>query len=204
MGTMARRRSDAEVDPRRRILEAAEGVLRRHGPAKTTVVEVARVLGQTHASVYKHFDSKAALFDALIEAFLAKVVAPLEAIAAGDGPAADRLRAWLIRLMREKVRKVRDDPEYFAAYQAIVAEARDVADRHVRHLAEMLGEIIASGVAAGEFRVADPRAAGRAVQNATLRFHHPALLAGGNPPPDEAELEAVVDLLVAGLRAGVL
>ena len=161
-------------------------------------------MGQTHASVYKHFDSKAALFDALIEAFLAKVVAPLEAIAAGDGPAADRPRAWLIRLMREKVRKVRDDPEYFAAYQAIVAEARDVADRHVRHLAEMLGEIIASGVAAGEFRVADPRAAARAVQNATLRFHHPALLAGGNPPPDEAELEAVVDLLVAGLRAGVL
>lgn len=177
MGTMARRRSDAEVDPRRRILEAAEGVLRRHGPAKTTVVEVARVLGQTHASVYKHFDSKAALFDALIEAFLAKFVAPLEAIAAGDGPAADRLRAWLVRLMREKVRKVRDDPEYFAAYQAIVAEARDVAD---------------------------PRVAARAVQNATLRFHRPALLAGGNPPPDEAELEAVVDLLVAGLRAGVL
>ena len=46
---MARR--GAKTDPRRRILEAADGVLRRHGPAKTTIVEVARVMGLSHASV---------------------------------------------------------------------------------------------------------------------------------------------------------
>ena len=37
-----------------RILEAAEGVLRRFGPAKTTVVDVARVLGVSHGSIYRH------------------------------------------------------------------------------------------------------------------------------------------------------
>ena len=34
-----------------RILEAAEEVLRRHGPAKTNVVDVARALGVSHGSV---------------------------------------------------------------------------------------------------------------------------------------------------------
>ena len=38
-----------------RILEAAERVLRRHGPDKANVVDVARELGVSHGSVYRHF-----------------------------------------------------------------------------------------------------------------------------------------------------
>ena len=44
-----------------RILEATEEVLRRHGPAKATVVDVARALGVSHGSVYRHFRTKAVL-----------------------------------------------------------------------------------------------------------------------------------------------
>lgn len=106
--------------------------------------------------------------------------------------------------MREKVRKVRDDPEHFAAYSAIAAEAREVVDRHLAEIHAQVARIIASGVDRGEFRVDDPPAAARAVLAATLRFHHPALLAGGDAPPGEGELLNVVDLRVAGLRAGVV
>lgn len=44
-----------------RILETTEEVLRRYGPAKATVVDVARALGVSHGSVYRHFRTKAAL-----------------------------------------------------------------------------------------------------------------------------------------------
>ena len=50
-----------------RILETAEDVLRRSGPAKATVVDVARALEVSHGSVYRHFPSKAALRDAVAE-----------------------------------------------------------------------------------------------------------------------------------------
>jgi AcrR family transcriptional regulator len=50
-----------------RILEAAEGVLRRYGPAKANVVDVARALHVSHGSVYRHFPSKTALRDAVTE-----------------------------------------------------------------------------------------------------------------------------------------
>jgi AcrR family transcriptional regulator len=43
------------------ILSAAEEVLRRYGPAKTNVVDVARALNVSHGTVYRHFPSKAAL-----------------------------------------------------------------------------------------------------------------------------------------------
>ncbi len=60
-----------------RILDAAEEVLTRYGPAKTTVVDVARALGVSHGSVYRHFASKAALRDAVTERWLARVSGPL-------------------------------------------------------------------------------------------------------------------------------
>ena len=75
-----------------RILDAAEDVLRRFGPAKATVVDVARALGVSHGSVYRHFPSKAALRDAVAERWLDRVSAPLAEAAAVPGPAADRLR----------------------------------------------------------------------------------------------------------------
>ena len=64
-----------------RILETAEDVLRRFGPAKATVVDVARALDVSHGSVYRHFPSKAALRDAVAERWLARISEPLQAVA---------------------------------------------------------------------------------------------------------------------------
>ena len=50
-----------------RILDVAEDVLRRFEPAKTTVIDVARALGVSHGSVYRHFPSKAALRDVVTD-----------------------------------------------------------------------------------------------------------------------------------------
>jgi len=202
---MARSRpTDATDAQRRRILDAAEAVLRRHGPAKATVVDVAREIGQSHASVYRYFASKAELIDALVGQWLETVSAPLGSIARGEGTAADRLRAWLLALFHAKLRKVTDDPEHFATYHALAGESHAVVARHLAALAGQVESIVAAGVASGEFRVADPARAARAALNASLRFHHPALLAGGSPPPAEAEAEDVIALVLAGLRAGVL
>ena len=57
-------RMTAPLTPER-ILQAAEEVLRRHGPAKANVVDVARALGVSHGTVYRHFPSKQALREAV-------------------------------------------------------------------------------------------------------------------------------------------
>src|SRR5512143_1022055 len=113
--------NEAALTPER-ILEAAEDVLRRFGPAKATVVDVARALGVSHGSVYRHFPSKAALRDAVTERWLAGVSAPLEAIAAETGPAPERLHRWFDLLIATKRRRALDDPELFATYHALAAE----------------------------------------------------------------------------------
>jgi AcrR family transcriptional regulator len=183
-----------------RILDAAEDVLRRYGPAKATVVDVARRLGVSHGSVYRHFPSKVALRDAVAERWLTRVSTPLAAVAAEDGPAPDRLRRWLDLLIATKRGKMREDPELFTMYGQISADARDVVTAHVDELAGQIARIVADGVARGELAAPDPEGAGRAVLDATARFHHPAHAAEWSDPDLDGAVDAVWALVLGGLR----
>lgn len=192
-----------ETSTRERILLAAEAMLRRHGPAKTTVVDVARALGMSHANVYRHFPSKAALNDAVAERWLQRVSTPLGLIADAPGTASERLESWVVALVAAKRRKVLEDPEMFATYQAVAAAARDVVEAHRAALRGQLVSIIADGVASGEFAETNAAEAASAVFDATARFHHPAHVrdaAGRDEAEEEKALRRVVRLLVAGLR----
>src|SRR5260221_8298718 len=77
---------------RDRILATAEDVIRRFGPAKATVLDVARALGVSHATVYRHVATKAELRDLVVGRWVEATMPPLRAIAALPGPAPQRLR----------------------------------------------------------------------------------------------------------------
>jgi AcrR family transcriptional regulator len=182
-----------------RILDAAEEVLTRFGPQKAAVVDVARALGVSHGSVYRHFPSKAALRDAVTERWLERVSGPLAEIVAEKGPAPERLRRWFDRLIALKRRKARVEPELFATYHTIFAEAREVVQAHVETLAAQVSAIIADGIARGEFAKVDPAATGKALFVATSRFHDPAHAGEWNDPAIDGLFNDVWTLLVGGL-----
>jgi AcrR family transcriptional regulator len=188
-----------ETLTRDRILEAAEEVLRRYGPAKANVVDVARVLGVSHGSVYRHFPSKAALRDTVTQRWLESISAPLAAIAEEEGPAPRRLERWLDRLVEAKRRKALDDPELFATYIELAAGAREVVRAHVETLVDQLERIIADGVVQGALVVDDSKAAARAVFDATSRFHNPAHAAEWSGPHIDAAYAGVRVLVLRGL-----
>jgi AcrR family transcriptional regulator len=182
-----------------RILEAAADVLRRYGPDKANVVDVARELGVSHGGVYRHFPSKAALRDAVAERWLAEISAPLARIAAAEGPAPDRLRNWLDQLVYTKQRRAREDPELFATYTRLAADSREVIEAHVKALTGQLARIIADGNAADELDVSDAETTARALFDATSRFHNPANAAAWSDPGTNEAYEAVRSLVLAGV-----
>ena len=193
--------SDTPLTPEL-ILETAEDVLRRYGPAKATVVDVARALGVSHGSVYRHFPSKAALRDTVAQRWLDRITPALTEIVAEDGPAPDRLRRWLETLMACKHTRAKDDPELFATYLALAAEVREVVTAHINEMVNQIARIIADGVRRGEFTTPDPAAAARAVFDATVRFHNPAHAADWSDPKIHEAFEAVWSLILCGLKAG--
>jgi AcrR family transcriptional regulator len=185
---------------RDRIVAAAEDVLRRFGPAKATVVDVARLLGVSHAAVYRHVATKAELRDLVVRRWAEATMPPLRAIASGPGPAPQRLRRLIDALIAVKRRRAADDPELFAAYRTLSANAQSIVAAHIEELIELAATIIRSGVKEGTFRAADSVAAGRAVLFATSRFHHPAHAAEWVDPGIDAAYNDVWQLLMNGLR----
>ena len=185
---------------RERILAAAEEVVRRFGPAKATVVDVARALGVSHAAVYRHFASKAELREAVVGRWVERTMPPLRAIAAEGGDPPRRLRRFVDALVAGKRKRAADDPELFAAFRTLAAETRAVADAHVTELVGLVAAIVADGVRDGSFVAADPLVVGRAVLTATVRFHHPSQAAEWADPGIDAAFEAVWTLVAGGLR----
>ena len=184
---------------RDRILSTAEEVIRRFGPAKATVVDVARALGVSHAAVYRHVASKAELRDLVVGRWVEATMTPLRAIATLTAPAPERLRRLFDTLIAVKRQRAADDPELFAAYRTLAAGAKSVAAAHVDELVELVAMVIRSGVEEGTFRTVDPVAAGRAVLIATSRFHHPAHAAEWVDPAIDAAYDDVWQMLMDGL-----
>ncbi|MFJ2176139.1 TetR family transcriptional regulator [Streptomyces sp. NPDC101062] len=184
-----------------RILEATEEVLRRYGPAKATVVDVARLLGVSHGSVYRHFRTKAALREAVTARWLSRTERVLQEVVDGEaGPGPEKLRGWLLTLFDAKRHKAGDDPELFATYSALAGEHSDTVDAHLTELTGQLTRIVEEGVRAGEFVAPDPAGAAGALFVATARFHDPCYAPEWRKPTIDADFTAVSDLLLRGLR----
>lgn len=184
---------------RDRILATAEDVIRRFGPSKATVVDVARALGVSHTAVYKHVSSKVELRGLVVGRWVEATMPPLRAIVAQSGPAPQRLRNLIDALIAVKRRRAADDPELFAAYMTLAADAKSVVAAHVAEMVGLASQVIASGVKEGEFRTVNPVAAGRAVLVATSKFHHPAHAAEWADPSIDEAFEDVWRLLMDGL-----
>jgi AcrR family transcriptional regulator len=191
----------AEALTPERIMDTAEQVLRRFGPAKATVVDVARALGVSHGSVYRHFASKAELRDAVMERWLKRTSDPLAKFTTASGPAPQRLRQWFDALIATKREKARADPEVFAVSRALFAEVPDVVTRHIETLVGQIRLILEDGVRDGDFAIADTQAVAQAMFDAAVSFHNPQHAAEWHSPDIDAAFERVWALLMAGIAA---
>jgi AcrR family transcriptional regulator len=184
------------------IVSATEEVLRRHGPEKATVLDVARMLGVSHGSVYRHFASKAALREAVIRRWLDQVREDLATAVQDSGlTPPDRLRRLLTSMFAAKWTKAREDPELFATFRVLAMEHSTVSSAHVAFLLDQIRTIVADGMASGDFAAGDPEEIARAVLNATSRFHDPMHAAEWRSPEVDADSWGVMSLILDGIRA---
>ncbi|MDR7315872.1 TetR/AcrR family transcriptional regulator [Brevibacillus nitrificans] len=158
------------------ILDAAEQVLRRFGPDKTSVVDIAKVLQVSHGTLYRHFPSKAALCEAVTQRWLQGCIsAPLEEIAKeAQGSATERLHRWLTTLRNSKKEYFTTDAEMFAMYASETEGSVEMVKAHAEHLVQQIAGIVEQGIQAKELKPGHPETIARAIFLATSRFHHPA------------------------------
>src|ERR1700712_4696038 len=105
-----------------KILEAARAQVRRFGEAKTNVVDIARSLGTSHTTIYRHFRSKAEVFDAIVSETMKDEEELAGTFVEADGPASERLTGMVVALHRRKLESLEGDPEVYQLYRRVIDE----------------------------------------------------------------------------------
>ncbi|MDR7071530.1 TetR family transcriptional regulator [Fictibacillus barbaricus] len=182
------------------ILDTAEEVLRRFGLEKASVVDVARALGVSHGTLYRHFPSKSALREAVGERWLKRVSIPLAEIVKESGSSMEKLQKWFQTLIHTKRSKAIEDPELFSMYNALAEESVEGITAHINELIQQLTEIIEEGIRKNEFKRSDAGQVAAGIFYGTARFHHPALAKEWTSPNIDEEFRLVWNLLLSGLK----
>ena len=187
-----------EPDTRERILVVAERLFREIGYQKTTVADIAKVLRMSPANVYRYFDSKKAIHEAVARRLMGEVEDAAQAIVNGRGPAAARLRELLITIHRMNSERYVGDSKLHEMVAVAMEESWEVCVAHMERIAETIGRVIAEGAASGEFEVADVAQAAICTCTAMMRFFHPQMIAQcankPGPTPDQ-----MIDFVIAAL-----
>ena len=192
---------NADTETRERILQTAKLLLRRHGGGKLTVVDIARALKMSHANVYRFYRSKSAIFDAIIDEWLAALEAFVENIARRPAPAAERLEAVVLELHRKRKEKLLQDVELFETYRRVIEARPDAVAQRRAKMVGLFKRLLAEGVAAGEFESMDCQQAAVVLEDATALFLHPLLIPITLHEPMGKRAKNVVRLFIAGFAA---
>ena len=186
------------TDTRCLILQVAERLFREIGYRKTTVADIARSLRMSPANVYRFFESKGSINEAVAERLIGELEAELRVIVEGPGTAADRLASFLAATHELTASRFTAERRMHEMVEVAMAESWRVVSDHIRHMNEMIARLVAEGVASGEFDVADPMLAARCVQTSFVRFCHPALIVQCADEPGPS-VEDITGFMLRGL-----
>lgn len=179
------------------ILNATEEVIRRFGPEKANISDVAKSLNVSHAALYRYYNGKNALWNAVTERWLSNLHAPSNDIIKENKPADIKLFLLLEDFAEAKRRSAVNDPEMFANYLKLAQSSMNVIEKSVEAGINCIKEIIVQGIAEGIFFEENPDQAAKTVYLATSVFIHPNSFDDSNR---KQNIESVVELLIRGLK----
>ncbi len=189
-----------ETDVRERILVTAERLFREIGYQKTTVADIARVLRMSPANIYRFFDSKKSINVGVVQRLMGQVEEESQTIATAPGSAAKRLRELLTAIHRMNADRYVGDAKMHEMVAVAMEENWDVCRTHVDCITGVVANVIADGIATGEFPVSDAGLAAVCTVTAMVRFFHPQLIAECADKPSPS-LDQMIDFVIGGLQA---
>ena len=188
------------------ILAAAIEAFAEHGFAGATVEDIARRAGVAKGTVYLYFQTKDELFEALVREEIGPTFSQVGALVNSmPGSASDIITRVIEHIYANLVGNARRH----TIMRILIAEgarfpqlARFYHDEVLEGCRDLLGEVIARGIAAGEFRDTpvrhDPQVIiGPALQAAIWRMAFEDVA----PMDLERHRQAHLDLVLNGLRA---
>jgi len=145
------------AEARQRLVQAAVALIERGGWREVQMSAVAAEAGLSTGAVYLHFPSKTDLLAEVYRTQAGTELHVLTLIAGQPVPAADRLRAGINAFAQRALKNPR--LAYAIALEPTDIDVEEVRLQFHREFGVQFRRILDSGVAAGEFTIADTRVA---------------------------------------------
>ena len=192
-------RGPAEHQRRQQILDAANTYFRTYGYTKTTVADLANEIGLSPAYIYKFYESKQAIGEAVVRQLLGSVAAELGEIAASPKPAATRLRLVFGAVARRGVEIMFHDHKAHELAVNACSEQWQVVRDYQTALLSVIRNLVAEGRKLGEFERKTPIAETSQAILYTLKLFSVPLFLEQNPDDPEDKAECVANLVLRSL-----
>jgi AcrR family transcriptional regulator len=196
---MARPQTDIEAG-RQQILDTVENLVRQRGAIDISMTELAAAVGMSPSNLYRFFDSKEALLEAVAEKWFAEKIAIMEEVVACDMPIRDKMFDYFARRFALMVQQYEAEPDLFKSYMEIGSLYFEVVRGYVDLGDHYLALLVAEAMEAGYFADLSIDEAVSLINQMVQPYCNPdAITQIGTTKLKEQKLSRIIDTIFIGL-----
>ena len=147
---MARPQTDIEAG-KQELLEVVDDLVRKRGGADISMAELANAAGMSPSNIYRFFENKEALLEAVAEKWFAEKIRIMEEVSTTDVAARDKMFAFFAQRFALMVEQYEAEPELFKSYLEIGQQNFEVVRGYVDLGDHYLAMIVAEAMEQGYF-----------------------------------------------------
>ncbi|MFC4294160.1 TetR/AcrR family transcriptional regulator [Novosphingobium tardum] len=197
---MARPRTDIDAG-REHLLDLAIELVEQRGGGALTMTELASMANTSPANLYRFFESKDAVVEAIAERWFQPKVAIMEEVLASDLPPRRKLYEFFARRFVRLRDSYNADPVSFAMYCELGEEHFELVRSYVDLGDHYLAEIIAEAMADGYFTGLTIDEALSLINQMVSVYCNIGAMGMVMPKLSEQKLARIVDAIFDGLSA---
>ena len=188
---------------RSRIIAAADHMIQERGAISFTMTDLATAVGMSPSNLYRFFESKDALAEAMAGEWFAELLVIMEELVSADMPVEEKLYQFFAKRVVIKRARYEDDPELFESYMELGDEHFEVIKGYVDLADHYMASILAEAMESGYFKGLELDAVVSLVNTMIQPFCNPRLMMQMMHLATEERLRIVINTILNGLRADV-
>ncbi len=197
---MARPHTDIEAG-RNALLEVVDDLVRKRGAVDISMTDLAAAAGMSASNLYRFFDNKEALLEAVAERFFAEKIRIMVEVTESDLPVRDKMYQYFARRYLANVEQYESEPDLLKSYLEIGQQYFEVVRGYVDLGDHYLSLIVAEAMEQGYFEGHSIDETVSIINQMVQCYTNPdALFYIGTAKLKIEKLALIVDTIFAGLR----
>ena len=197
---MPRPETDIEAG-REKLIQIAEAIIRERGAINFTITDLAAEAGMSQSNVYRFFENKDALAEAMAGRWFAELITIIEKLVEEDIPVEQKLYEFFVRRLIIKRSRFEEDPDLFRSYMELGRQHFEVVRGYVDLTDHYMAIILAEAMEEGYFEGLELDKVVSLVNTMVQPFCNPNLMVNMMHLADEDRLRQVIDTILNGLKA---